>query len=304
MSAPALFSAQTTRGEALASARAVLRAAGCEEAALEARILLMEAAGIDATALAIAPEAGLGAEAADRLSDWIVRRLAHEPVWRILGSREFWGLPFALSPATLVPRPDTESLVELALAQAGRLRPDPLILDLGTGTGCILVALLHELRRAQGIGTDLSSEAAAMARCNAETNGVGGRCAFLVAHWCAPLAGSFDLIVSNPPYIPAAEIAGLAPEVRDHDPRRALDGGAQGLDPYNEIFFSARRLLAPGGLVVVEFGIGQGEAVAAMAGEHGLSPLAQAKDIGGIVRAAAFAFPPPGQDRSVQAMRD
>ncbi|HSP23576.1 MAG TPA: protein-(glutamine-N5) methyltransferase, release factor-specific, partial [Saliniramus sp.] len=156
--APTAIDAQTSRAAALAYLRTTLRDAGMEEASIEARILLFEACHIDATALALAPEVAIGDAAATRLKEWLERRLAREPVWRILGAREFWGLPFALAPQTLVPRPDTEALVALALRLAGGM-PAPRILDLGTGTGCILIALLHELPTASGIGVDRSFEA-------------------------------------------------------------------------------------------------------------------------------------------------
>jgi release factor glutamine methyltransferase len=283
------LAAQTSRAAALAHLRTTLRDAGMEEAAIEARILLFEACRIDATALALAPEVEIGAEAATRLADWLERRLAREPVWRILGTREFWGLPFTLAPETLVPRPDTEALVALALRLA-RGRPPPRILDLGTGTGCILVALLQELPAASGIGVDRSLAAARTARANAAMNGVAERCGFVVGDWAAALSGRFDLIVSNPPYIRSADIAGLSAEVRVHDPMRALDGGVEGLDPYAVIFAQAARLLAPGGFVVVEFGAGQGDDVARIAGDSGapFSCIERVCDLGSVERAAAF----------------
>lgn len=285
------LSAQTSRAAALVHLRNTLRDAGMPEAAIEARILLFEACGMDATKLALAPEAVIGEEAAIRLALWRDRRLSGEPVWRILGAREFWGLPFTLSPETLVPRPDTEALVALALAclhGAGNARGDPLILDLGTGTGCILIALLHEMPSAYGIGLDRSHEAACTARTNAAANGVQDRSAFFVGDWAAALAGRFDLIVSNPPYIRSVDIEGLEPEVRFHDPRAALDGGGEGLDPYATIFAQAAGLLAPGGHVVVEFGAGQGDDVVRIAAGTGFSCAERVRDLGNVERAAAF----------------
>lgn len=282
---------QTSRAAALAHLRSTLRDAGMEEAAIEARILLFAACRIDATALALAPEVQIGAGAAARLAEWLERRLAREPVWRILGTREFWGLPFTLSPQTLVPRPDTEALVALALRLAGGM-PAPRILDLGTGTGCILIALLHELPEASGVGLDRSFEAASTARGNAATNGVADRCGFVVGDWAAAISGRFDLIVSNPPYIRSEDIAGLSPEVSVHDPREALDGGGGGLDPYAVIFGQAAGLLAPGGIVAVEFGAGQGDDVARIArgSSASFTCIERVRDLGNVERAAAFAL--------------
>lgn len=283
------LNALMSRAEALAHLRTTLRDAGIEEAALEARILLLEACRIDATRLAIGAETAIGEEAALLLDSWLLRRLAREPVWRILGTREFWGLPFALSSGTLEPRPDTEALVELALRRMADMAAAR-ILDLGTGTGCILVSLLHELPRSQGIGIDRSLDAIRTAQRNALMNGVGGRCAFIVGDWAAALAGRFELIVSNPPYICSDDLAGLADEVRMHDPHAALDGGGQGLDPYGVIFAQAADLLAPGGSVVVEFGAGQGGDVVRIAGANGFRCVDRVRDLGDVERTAAFAL--------------
>jgi release factor glutamine methyltransferase len=289
------LSAHASRAATLVQLRSALRDAGMPEAAIEARILLFEACRIDATKLALAPEAEIGEEFAERLAGWLARRLSGEPVWRILGTREFWGLPFALSPETLVPRSDTEALVELALKYVrGPAREralfEPRILDLGTGTGCILIALLHELPNAFGIGVDRSFEATCTARANAATNEVQHRSAFLVGDWAATLSGRFDLIVSNPPYIRSIDIAGLEPEVRLHDPRAALDGGGEGLDPYAIIFAQAAALLAPGGRVVVEFGAGQGDDVVRIGADAGFLCVERVRDLGDVERAAAFSL--------------
>lgn len=274
-----------SRQEALRRLRAAFAEAGIDEAALDARVLLLDALGLDATALALRPDEPVGEAGAARLEEASRRRLAGEPVWRILGEREFWGLPFALHPETLVPRPDTETVVEAAL----RLAPGPRrILDLGTGTGCLLVAILRERPGAFGIGLDRARGAAATARRNAERNGVGERASFVVGDWTAALAGAFDLVVSNPPYIPTRDLAGLEREVREHDPALALDGGADGLDPYRLILADAPRLLAPGGAVVVEVGIGQADDVAAIGVATGLELQAIAPDLAGVPRAVAW----------------
>lgn len=283
-----MIDAGTSRGAALDALRRAFAAAGLDEPALDARILLVEAAGLSGHDLIARPERPLGPEAAARLSGFAARRLAREPVWRILGQAEFWGLPFRLSSETLVPRPDTETLVETALGLCEA--PDPRILDLGTGTGCVLVALLHERPRAWGVGLDRSEEACRTARGNARANGVGERAAFLVGDWAdalAPRAG-FDLVVSNPPYIPRGDIAGLAEEVSAHDPARALDGGPDGLDAYRVLLARGGDLVSARGVVAVEVGAGQAEAVAGIGARAGLAPARIADDLAGVARVVAF----------------
>jgi release factor glutamine methyltransferase len=205
-------------------------------------------------------------------------------VARIIGAWEFWGLPFALGPDTLVPRPDTESVVEAAL----RLFPErdrPLrLIDLGTGSGCILVALLHERANAFGIGLDRAQGALAVARRNAEANGVGDRAAFLCGSWLEALTGPFDLIVSNPPYIAASVIATLQPEVRLHDPRAALDGGEEGLDAYRAILSGVAQrpgLLSAGGALVLEIGYDQAPALTRLAQTAGFAEAQVGRDLAG-----------------------
>jgi release factor glutamine methyltransferase len=214
-------------------------------------------------------------------------------VARILGQREFWGLPFALSPETLVPRPDTETVVETALSLAREGTAPRRILDLGTGSGCLLVALLHECPTAFGIGVDREPAALATARRNAEANGVGARARFVAGDWAAPLRGPFDLVVSNPPYIASAVIGGLDPDVRDHDPRLALDGGPDGLEAYRRIIGEAGRLLVPGGALVLEIGYDQAAAVRALGVEAGLEFVRLAHDLSNNPRCTAFRAPRP-----------
>jgi release factor glutamine methyltransferase len=292
-----------TRAEALALMRAAFRRAGLDDPALDARVLLAEALGVDATELALRPDGRLAAAEARRASGYAARRLAREPVARILGRREFWSLPFALAPETLVPRPDTETVVEAALA----LFPAPAaplrLLDLGTGSGCLLVALLHERPAARGVGVDRSLSVLRTARDNAAAAGVGARAAFAVSHWGAALAGGFDLVVANPPYIASAIVDGLAPEVRTHDPRQALDGGRDGLDAYRAIFAEARRLIAPGGALVVEIGFDQEESVGDLAAAAGLAATSAKRDLAGRVRALAFKCSPAAkrQNRTCRA---
>jgi release factor glutamine methyltransferase len=277
--------ADDTRAEALASLRRAFAQAGLDTPDLDARILLAEALGLDASALALRPQEPLGAESAERLADYAARRLAREPVARILGIQEFWGLPFRLAPDTLVPRPDTETVVRAALAAVPDRRAPLRILDLGTGSGCLLVALLHELPNARGIGVDRSPGALAAARGNARLNGVGGRAFFVASDWGAALAQEFDLVVSNPPYIASRVIEALAPEVREHDPQKALDGGPDGLDAYRAILADADRLLKSGGRLVAEIGFDQEKAVCALAAAAGLAVEEVANDLGGRPRA-------------------
>jgi release factor glutamine methyltransferase len=262
-----------------------------DSAELDARILVSAVLGLDLTGVIAKAARLLTSDETTRLGDFASRRLAGEPVARILGTREFWGLPLKLSAATLVPRPDTETVVELALQmlRAGRPANHPLrIADIGTGSGAILLALLSELPDAYGIGTDISEAALQTAHSNALDLGLAGRARFVACDYAAALAEDFDLIVSNPPYIRSAEIAGLAPEVRDHDPRRALDGGADGFDAYRALVPQAAWLLAPGGILVVEVGAGQSAEVAQLMTAAGLMLGGAPKaDLAGVHRAVA-----------------
>ncbi|MDR6873699.1 release factor glutamine methyltransferase [Bosea sp. BE125] len=263
-----------------------LRAAGVETAALDARILVEAAMGENADLDPLEP---LDGAMLGRLDGFATRRLAGEPVWRILGEREFWSLPFRLSPATLEPRPDSETIVEAALGVLAERRDQAIsILDLGTGTGCLLVALLSECKAARGVGVDLSQEACDTAAGNAERNGVGARAHFRQGDWMAGLSERFDLIVSNPPYIPAGDIAGLDAAVRDYDPLRALDGGADGLVAYRALAAGLPSRIAPGGAVVLEIGAGQEADVVAIMTAVGLIHRGSRRDLGGHPRALIF----------------
>jgi release factor glutamine methyltransferase len=251
-------------------------------------VLLTEALDIGTAELAARPQAPLGPNAAARLQEFARRRLAREPVGRILGRREFWGLPFDLSPATLEPRPDSETVVETALALVADRQAPLRILDLGTGTGCLLVALLHELPRATGLGLDLSLEALRTACHNAIRNGVGPRAAFAASDWTAAVRGPFDLVVSNPPYVASAEVARLPPEVGRYDPAAALDGGADGLAAYAAIFAQAAKLLTPSGALVVEIGSTQEAGVRRLAAAASLRITEVKFDLGGHARAVVL----------------
>lgn len=267
-----------------------LRTPGIDSAELDARIFVGAALNLDLTGLIAAAHRILTADEAARIEAYAQRRIDGEPVARITGVKEFWGLPLQLSDATLVPRPDTETVVELGLQmlRTESRRHLPLrIADLGTGSGAILLALLSELPNAFGIGTDISIPALATARANAQQLGLARRTDFVACDYAAALSGRFDLIVSNPPYICSAEIAGLATEVRDHDPLRALDGGADGLDAYRRLIPEAAQLLAPDGVLVVEVGQGQSEEVAALLSVAGLTVHECKTDLAGIDRAVA-----------------
>jgi release factor glutamine methyltransferase len=270
---------------------AQLKSAGNDEAELDARILLGAALDLDLTGMIAQASRKLTAAEAALLAQYARRRIAGEPVARIVGEKEFWGLPLRLSAETLVPRPDTETVVELALELLradGSLDRPLRIADLGTGTGAILLALLSELPAAQGFGTDISHGALQTAAANAARAGVSNRATFIACDYATGLTGPFDLIVSNPPYIRTADIDGLAAEVRHHDPLAALDGGADGLDAYRALIPQAACLLAPGGQLVVEAGLGQSGPIEAFMTNAGLTPATAPKaDLAGIPRAVA-----------------
>ncbi|OYX11338.1 MAG: protein-(glutamine-N5) methyltransferase, release factor-specific [Rhizobiales bacterium 32-66-8] len=263
-----------------------LAAAGIDSPDLDARLLLAHVLGVSGAELVMHSDASVAPEGAAQAENVLARRLAGEPVARILGTREFWSLPFALSAGTLVPRPDTEAVVEEALARVSDRAAPLRLLDLGIGSGAILAALLSELPAAFGVGVDRSGDAARTARDNLARLGLGCRSALLVGDWGTALRGGFDLIVSNPPYIPTADIAGLTTDVRDHDPLPALDGGADGLDAYRALIAAVPALLRAGGSAVFELGIGQEAAVTALARDAGLPVLRPARrDLGDVPRA-------------------
>lgn len=265
--------------------------AGIESPALDARLLIGHALSLNHTALATSSDRALTQDERDVVAALANRRIKGEPVARIVGQKEFWGLPFELSPAALVPRPDTETLVEAALAaiDADRRHDNLLIADLGVGSGAILLALLHELPNAFGLGTDRSAEALSTARDNAAALGMSARAAFAMMDFGAALNRRFDLVVSNPPYIASADIASLARDVREHDPHLALDGGTDGLDAYRTIARQAGDLLRDDGTIVVEIGVDQIADVAAIFEKNGaLKMTANRNDLGGIARALTF----------------
>ena len=271
------------------------RQAGIDSAETDARLLMAHALGIDRAELIANGERALTLEQTKSIDALAERRLKHEPVARIFGRKEFWTLSLQISPAVLVPRPETETVIEAALdalvrdaRQMERLH----ILDIGTGSGALLLALLSELPNATGTGTDISTAALEVARGNAERSDFATRCTFVACDIAAGVRGPFDLIVSNPPYVAHGEIASLAPEVRDYDPALALDGGADGLNGYRAIAAQARGLLAPGGMLIVELGMGQEEAVRALFTKAGLFVAAARHDLAGIPRALSATVAP------------
>jgi release factor glutamine methyltransferase len=283
-----------TINQARRALAAEFRNAGIDSPDLDSRILVGHALGLDHAALISNGQRALDDVNAEKVTAAVRRRLAGEPVSRILGTREFWGMTFAVTPAVLDPRADTETIVELALAVIDRHGPRtrPLrVADLGVGSGAILLALLSELPNAHGTGTDISRDALAVAARNAQALGLDAHASFIASDYGTALRGPFDLVVSNPPYIASGEIAGLAREVRDHDPRGALDGGPDGLTAYRAIAMDAPRLLVPGGHLVVEVGAGQQADVERLFVAAGLEIAATRHDLSGIPRAVAAKRP-------------
>lgn len=252
-----------------------LAGAGVPDPARDARLALRWAAGLDGAGLTAALDKPAGAEEAARFAQAVSRRAGREPLSHVTGRREFWGREFGVGPEVLDPRPETEVLVGEALHRG----PFARVLDLGTGSGCLLVTLLAEWSGTTGLGTDISPAALVRAQSNADMVGVGRRAAFALADWTDGIQGSFDLIVSNPPYVAEAEIAGLEPEVREHEPRIALTPGGDGLEAYRRIAVGVRRLLAPGGRLMVEIGPAQSHAVAAILAGGGLRVMAVIPDL-------------------------
>ena len=275
-----------TIAAAIAAARARLVTADVPDAATDARLLMQHVLACDHAGLILAGERSLTDAERAAFEALLSRRLAHEPVSKILGEREFYGRLFHVTADVLDPRADTETLIEVALEQPARR-----VLDLGSGSGALIVTLLAEWPEATGVAVDLSEKALAVTAENARRLGVAERLALLQGEWFGPVSGQFDLIVSNPPYIPSAEIDGLEPDVREHDPLLALDGGADGLSCYRAIAGAAAPHLAPEGRIIVEIGAGQGPDVARIFAAAGFRQAAERRDLGGHVRALLFTFP-------------
>jgi release factor glutamine methyltransferase len=266
---------------------ALLRAGGIETPELDARVLVGHALQLDHAQLSAQSARTLRSDEIEAISTLAARRLNGEPIARIVGAKEFWGMPLRLSGDTLVPRPETETVVEAALSamSAERARERLLFADFGTGSGALLLALLSEWAQAFGIGTDRNARALVTARANAVQFGFADRAAFVACDYAAALSGPFDCIVCNPPYIASPDLATLPLEVRRHDPRLALDGGADGLDGYRAIAAAVPALLAPDGVLAVELGAGQAPAVAALFSAAGLALRPPRTDVHGVPRA-------------------
>ncbi len=272
---------QPTIAETLRDGARCLAGAGIDNPRLEARLLLAHGLGCRVEDLVRDLTARTAVSDFDHL---IARRVAREPLAFILGWREFWSLRFHVSPVTLIPRPDSETVVEAALALHPNPRAPTMVLDLGTGTGCLLLAFLHERPGAFGVGVDRSEEAARLAHRNAFELGLTGNATFLCGDWAGAIGGRFDLVLSNPPYVSSAELDTLMPEVGLHEPRAALDGGNGGLIAYRAIIAALPGLLMPSGAAVLELGAGQSGAVGAIAEAYGLRVETRA-DLSGIARA-------------------
>jgi release factor glutamine methyltransferase len=271
-------------GAAVTEGASVLTKAGIDQPRRRARRLIAAVLDLSPAAVIAHPERLLGADEQARLATAVARAAAGEPLSRIVGEREFWGLAFRLSPETLDPRPDSETLVEAVLKRLPEPSAPLRCLDLGTGTGCLLLALLSEFPRASGIGIDIADGAVRAARDNAAALGLAGRARFVVGDWANAVAGPFDAIVANPPYIAAAALAALPSEVAAYDPHLALDGGADGLAAYRAIAADLPRLLARDGLFAGEIGDGQADTVAALLAAAGLAIDGVVPDLAGIAR--------------------
>ena len=287
MTIPPLAAPISIAGARRALAR-MFTAADLDSPALDARIIVGHALGLDHAALTASEERALDPDERERIAAFAARRLAREPIARIVEVKEFWGLPLRVAPAVLTPRPETETVVATALAAIDRdgISGRPLrIADLGTGSGALLLALLSELPNAFGVGTDLSAAALAVAQDTARRLGFAARAAFVTCDFAGALKGPFDLVVANPPYVASTDLPHLAPEVRDHDPRLALDGGADGLCAYRALAADAPRLIGARGHMVVEVGAGQADAVASLFTKQQPLDVTVTPDLAGIPRA-------------------
>jgi release factor glutamine methyltransferase len=277
-----------TVGALLCQGGAALRAAGIEDARAEARRLLAHALPATPEALLRHRHEPVAPDAEARFRDAVARRAGREPLAFITGRAGFWTLDLEVSPETLVPRADSEALVEAALAALPDRAAVRRILDLGTGTGALLLAALTEFPAAFGVGVDRVPGAAALAARNAAANGLAARAGLVVGDWAAALAAPFDLVLCNPPYIPARDIAGLMPEVSRFEPGSALDGGPDGLDAYRALLPALPRLLTEAGVAVIEAGAGQASDIVAIGVAAGLVPAGRRADLGGVARAVMF----------------
>jgi release factor glutamine methyltransferase len=277
-----------TLGDLLKDGAARLARAGIDGAAREVRLLLQAAARIPISIQIAFPERTITTDAAARFDELLERRVRREPMAHILGQREFWSLAFKVTADTLDPRPDSETLIQAVLDQVPERSAALRLVDFGTGTGCLLLSLLHELPNAVGLGVDASPAALAIATENASALGLAQRASFHCGDWDGGLDPGFEVVVSNPPYIPSDEIAGLQPEVASYEPRLALDGGSDGLDAYRRLAPAAMRLLVPGGLAAFEIGYRQGDSVRGIMAAAGLRHIATARDLAAVERCLLF----------------
>jgi release factor glutamine methyltransferase len=261
--------------------------ADIETAALDARVLALWVCAIRREDLIADPDTLASREQVQELAGLCTRRLAREPIAHLVGIREFWSLEFEVSKETLVPRPDSETLVQLALSLVEDKTAELNLLDLGTGSGCLLIALLFELNQARGMGIDISAGALAVARRNAQTHGVAARSEFRKGNWGEGLSDRFEIVVCNPPYIPDGDRSKLSQDVASFEPESALFGGADGLDPLRALIGDVKRLLTPKGFYVMEYGAGQTDGVQGILRESGFEILHIARDLAGIDRTIA-----------------
>lgn len=275
--------------EIIRSATKLLNDAGIDDAARDARLLIGHALKLDRAQLLIMRDEEVNAAKSTEINDLIIRRAKSEPVGRILGEREFWGLPFGLNEGTLEPRPDSEILIETALERSSDNQPKRL-LDLGTGTGCLLLSLLHEWKEATGLGIDQSEKAVEQATLNAADLELNERASFQIGNWLEGITEKFDLIISNPPYITTEDMKTLQPEVALFDPEKALEGGIDGLNPYRHISSLLPNYLNKNGMIVFEVGKGQAGTVASLIQEQGLTDIQITKDLGGVERCISGKF--------------
>ncbi len=280
----------TAVGSAIATAITELQAAGCESAHLDARLLVAHVASLPLEAQIRAPDWPLPKEARQRLQKAVARRARRVPLTQITGEKEFWSLLFTVSADVLIPRPDSEIVVDSVLRHLGdRARERLRLLDLGTGSGCLLLALLNCMPQAMGLGIDLSPAALDVAATNARRLGLAPRASFEHGNWGESLSGAFDVIVANPPYIPTGDLDYLAPELA-HEPRLALDGGPDGLAAYRRLLPHIAAGLAPDGIAAVEIGAGQAPSVATLAAESGLALSGISRDLGGTERCLSWVW--------------
>jgi release factor glutamine methyltransferase len=283
----ALKKTKRTLAQVLREGVLKLQKAHVESASLDARLLMEHVLGCSREALLISPDAVLSKEQEAQFAALIEARSNRKPIAQLIGKREFYGRNFKVSEFTLDPRPDSETVIEALLQQAPKEKSIKII-DLGTGSGCLLLTLLAELPQATGIGVDISDNALAVAEENARSLELSERARFIRSRWAAEVSGTFDVIISNPPYIPTAMIDMLAPEVAKYEPRLALDGGEDGLECYREIMKSLPALLAPEGVAAFEIGVGQELALTLLANEVGLQVVEIRPDLAGVPRAVVI----------------